>query len=1488
MGFFGGGHNITTRADKINEFTVNTAEYGTAVPEVLGTTRLSGNVIYYDDFTAHEHRETHKSGKGGGSKTTSITYTYTVACILGLCEGEIAGIGKVWRGKEVYTYPNEKIELTAFLGTQTQEPWAYVVGNHPEKAMPYKGLAYMAGVVDMGNSASLPQYNFEIRGKLLNTGDGVDVNPADYIRYVLDKVGLGSVEIEGLDNYRTYCREADLLISSPPDSKPSQAQNIVNEIAKLTNAYFFWSNDRFKIVPLETRNIGSWEADTTIKYDLNSDDFSKQSKGAMVTYSRKDSSEVYNSFPVEFINRDNAYEKETVNYQLSEDIRQNGLRQASSTAAHYFYTKERAVKVAEMLAKKSVNEKNTYTFTLNWAFALLEPGDIVTLTDENIGIDHLPVRIVTTTENEKGKITCTAVAVDIASSVAQYDINGADRPYVNFNIIPPDTIPCIIQPPADLTVDGLELWIGGRGADDGWGGCTVYISDDNINYRTVGQINNSARTGALQSDMTADATSCVVSCNDVLLSGTQQDAERGNTLIWIGGECLSYTTATMLQNGNYQLDGLVRGQYNTSATSHGTGEQFARLDGTLLRESFRKEDVGKTLYFKFCSFNIFGAMEQSLADVEAYEYVLQAYYIPPVTNVTAYNRYRMIKDSIARYDIVVQWTPPNLQSYLEGQVWYKTDHGQTVNINDVAGVPVSQLGFQGDWIFGGSGKNQVVIPQAVVGDTYRIAVVTKDEWGASNNVDFAPQTTITVALKTETPNTPDDFSLTFGSQIVASWSEVTNSDIQFYEIRKDSNAGIESVNLLARTAGTSTVITLTERTGTLYLYAKSPIGKYSAPATLIYAKEAPPKPDKPVLSANLGSINIVAGAIPNGCLGMKVYINGDGIISAFTENNTYTHSCEAGIYDVSVAYVDIFGEGQKSTEARIVIKKTIDAKLLEDEAVNIAKVDGAIKAALEDATNSAVKLLEVDNSLHDINIDLDFTKSLAEGTHSELTRTNSELTNVITELSQPNPSSVKYASISKLSQTVDGIDTRVTSVEQATTEQGGAISAMQSDVQQTASSLTSTIQKLNSSAGASGQFSSISILNQTVSGLQSQVESLVVEGEGSTDEITALKSQVRQNTDNITATVQKLNSNASEGTQFVAISQLNQSYTGLQSQVDSVSTTTTAQGTAINSLTSRVTQTESGVTTITQKLNSSPSASGQYQAIATLKQTADSISATVTSNKETETEHNRTNVAAINAQADRITTIVGNLNDTDKAIENYSAIAQLQDNIELKVSKDGVVSAINLTPETARIRGKLITLDGDTSVNGYFWANAVQAKSIDVSKINADSLSALSANIGSVSGGTITGTTIVGSTIRNAGNTFAVDANGNIKGAKLTTATITSGTINASLITAAGFQVKASAMITGTVSGAGGDIPLPNGYAEAQCLWIAYQTSTIIQPSQQTMIDLNNQGLLPQTVGFFLNYDNRKVICCYVSDDGEHGLYYTFYRCKYRVIGIKG
>ena len=954
MSFFR-GRTTTTRANKISEFTVNTAEYGAVVPEIIGTVRTAGNVIYYDDFTAHEHRETHKAGKGGRSKQVSITYTYTVAVILGLCEGPIAGIGKVWIGKNVHNYPADDIQLTSFDGKENQQPWAYTQGKHPEKALPYPGLACMAGVIDLGDSGSMPSYNFEVKGRLLETGDGIDVNPADYIRYVLDKIGKKDMQIIGLDNYRKYCKEADLLISSPPDEDAKAAREVVNEIAKLTNAYVFWSNDKLKIVPLADRPVGNWAPDKTGIIDLTADDFLPQSGGALVTYKRKDSSAIYNQFPVEFINRANGYEKESVSYEFTEDIKNYGVRAASVTNAHYIYTKERAVKIAEQLARNNKYERTQYTFKLDWSLCRLEVGDLVRLTDENSGIYEQVAVINGITEGTDGCLTVTAISRAPGDyPAAKYNVHANDRPYIDYNKTAPDTVPIIFQPPAELTADGLELWIAAKGKADGWGGCTVYVSDDNTNYRTVGQIAGSARCGKLTQPLSPmpnhpSGNQVFVTCNDQLLSGTPQDAERKNTLCWIDGECMSYINASLQSNGAWLLSGLYRGQCNTAVRTHAKDTDFVRLDNSVFKVPFTKDDIGKKIYIKFCSYNIFGAGNQDLSEVRAYEYTLAPYYIPPITNLTAYNRYRQLADGVSRYDIVVNWMPPELQSYLQGDVWYKTSNGQAKDLVIKEGTKGSELGFDGEWTFGGSGKDQVVIPQAIVGDTYLIAVCTKDEWGESTNPDTSPQLKILVALKTEIPNTPDGFGIDFGTVCTASWKEVTNTDVAFYEIRTDDNVGAETAGLLARTNNLSAILPLTERSGKLYLYAKSAIGKYSTPAILQYNKPIPKKPNPPALTSTIGGFGLTAEAIPKDCAGMNIYINGtDGQKTIKTENNSYSHTCGAGIYDVSIAYYDLFGEGEKSGESRVVVKISISKDMIDDEAVSLAKVDALVKQKLND------------------------------------------------------------------------------------------------------------------------------------------------------------------------------------------------------------------------------------------------------------------------------------------------------------------------------------------------------------------------------------------------------------------------------------------------------------------------------------------------------------------------------------------------------------
>ena len=1053
MGLFR-GHTTTTRANKISEFTVATAEYGAAVPEIIGTTRVSGNVIYYDDFTAHEHRETQRTGKGGHSKSVSITYTYTVAVILGLCEGEIAGLGRVWVGKDQYAYPNDTIQMTLFRGQANQQPWPYVSGKHPDKALPYTGLAYMAGVIDLGDSGSMPNYNFEVKGKLLSSGDGVDANPADYIRYVLDKVGLSKVEIIGLDTYRSYCKHADLLISTPMDQTSAKtARDIINEIATLTNAYMFWSNDKFKIVCCDDRAYPSknpedpddkgWQPNRTITYDLTADDFIPQIGGALVTYSRKDSSEIYNQFPVEFVNRDSGYEKETVSYALTQDIADYGLRQANTTSASYIYTKARAVKVAETLARKAQYERNKYTFKLDWAFCRLEVGDLVTLTDESCGLNKQPAMIDSVTEGTDGLLTITAISRAKGDySAASFDVHAVDRPYVDYNVAPPDTdAPIILQPPAELTTSGLEVWIGARGKSDGWGGCRVYVSDNKDYYRYAGQIATAARIGTLASAVSADATSIEIDANGDFLSGTQQDAERGNTLCWLGGECLSYQTATLLQNGHYELMGCIRGQYQTTATKHDAGAEFARLDTALLRIPFLKEDIGKKVYLKLASYNIFGNNEQDLSNLDEYEYTILPYYIPPVRNLKAHNRYRQLVDGVSRYDLEVEWEPPeDMTSYLEGQVWYKTDHEQCDRLVIKEGVPADELGYQHDWTFAGSGQNQATIPQAIVGDTYRIAVTTKDRWGAMTSPDQAPRIEILVAVKSEIPNTPENFGITFGNKAELYWDEVTNSDIAYYEARTDQSAGLGTASLVVRTSSLKASVTLAERTGTLYLYACNAQGKYSYPAVLTYKKTRPDAPNNITITTALRGANFRVPPIPSTATSVRYYISGTKMTDMIeSKNPLVVYQCEPDVYSVYACYVDIFGEGYRTVGYAFTVKPTIDEEWIEDEAISLKKVDKTIQSAVSDAQQAIPRLDTLDANV------------------TELKKTDGEI--VATVAANKKASDDADASLAtQIKQTAESITSTVEANRKAQDKKNGSLDTDISQLKQTAESITSTVQ----------------------------------------------------------------------------------------------------------------------------------------------------------------------------------------------------------------------------------------------------------------------------------------------------------------------------------------------------------------------------------------------------------------------------------------------
>ena len=737
---FGKGVNTTTRADKIAAFQSTTCDFGTPLPIIYGTAKRGPNLINFQDFYAKEVKTRQKTGKK--SSSTTINYHYYVYAELALCEGVIDGINRLWIGDQAYESLAEFNANESNVGAPLSlncgddpDPTTYMSTNHPDIAIGYGNMAYLFGYIYLGeNSASIPSFQLEINGQLRMTGDGIDANPADVIIDMLRWEGYADdIDAASFNNFRSYCRGADLLISTPEEAFKDQkkCQECIKDLLQITNAYMFWSVDRFKIVPRDDRPRGSWRPNTTICYDLTPNEMEPQDGGACVLYERKDSSEIYNRFGVQFTNRDNNYEDETVYYEDAADVVAHGARTASDFSAKWLHTTERAVKAAEMQARINRTENVRYKFRISWEFGLLEPGDLVTLTDPVIGLDHQLVMIESVDEESKHTLLVTAVRREATAETPEYDIPERTYNIVNYNADPDDVrAPLMIIPPADLvtSASGLELWIALQGKNKDWGGCDVYASTKDGAYELYGRHNKSSNYGYITTAMTASSTSVTVQFTNVdtveILEGSADDAANCLTDIWINGECMAYTGSTLVDVNKYTLTGLIRGRYGTTATSHAINDGFALLDGDLFSVQLTRNLLSKLLYLKFPSFNVFSNNRQELIDVDFYNHTVRPYDIPNVSNLTA-SKSRSGTSPNYTWTITVKWTAPDWDNYSGARVCYKAEDATT-------------------WTYAGVGDSQLVFTHTVAGD-YTIAVATKDNNGNYETPDDSSQVSITLS-----------------------------------------------------------------------------------------------------------------------------------------------------------------------------------------------------------------------------------------------------------------------------------------------------------------------------------------------------------------------------------------------------------------------------------------------------------------------------------------------------------------------------------------------------------------------------------------------------------------------------------------------------------------------------------------------------------------------------------------------------------------------
>ena len=650
MSFFRGP---TTQITTYSGLQVQTTTSASAIPLLWGENMLTPTVIDYQGFTKKKSGSK-AGGKGGGLASVfgSGETVYYASVIMAICEGPVSDV------PAVYQTSWSPISLTSAglqlqVGTLGQAPLSYWTAHYPASALGYSGIAYVwSSAYDLGPSATVGSNSLVVQGPLYGSGfNGIDADPAlvisDFLTNPRYGAGFPAASLANLtgasgdSSLQSYCHAVGLAFS-PILNNREAANSILDRWLQLLNCAAVWSSGALKFIPRGDQAISgngwSFVPDLTIQANFDDDGYyaGQGDTSDPVAIARADPYDLENYLTLEIVSRGNGYNAGPIPVWDQGAMDRYGPLIKSGVSAHEICEPAIGQVSAQLMLQRGLYIRNTYTWKASWEYAALDPMDLVTLTDSRIGLAKTTVRITDIEEDDAGILTFTAEEFPLGVATAYaYPVQAATNGTPNIGVTPNAVnTPLIFEPPPALTQGALQVWaaVSPQSADPNWGGCIVDGSFDGTSYQAVTTLSGVstmgvstgplAAYGGANPDVTNTLNVDLSQSGGALLSATSANAAAGSTALWIGGEILSYTTATLTAPNKYALTGLYRGLYGTSASGAASATPLALINGPLVKYTLPPGNVGQTLYLKFQSFNLFGAQVQSLSAAAAYSYTI--------------------------------------------------------------------------------------------------------------------------------------------------------------------------------------------------------------------------------------------------------------------------------------------------------------------------------------------------------------------------------------------------------------------------------------------------------------------------------------------------------------------------------------------------------------------------------------------------------------------------------------------------------------------------------------------------------------------------------------------------------------------------------------------------------------------------------------------------------------------------------------------------
>lgn len=542
---------------RLKELSVTTSSYGSPIPRHFGRMRVAGSIVWATDLVEHKDRQ------GGGKGSPSVTtYNYSASFAVALSSRPLARIGRIWadgnllRGAADDLKVGGKLRFYAGHGDQTPDP-LLAAAEAGGRCPAYRGLAYAVfenlQLSDYGNR--IPALTFEV------FADDADISVADLVAGVVDNIDA-QLPLSGIVGISNEGPLGDLLSQIDPVF-PFDC-DVAGDVLTL--------RPDGADAPLVLREAALATAD---------DGF-----GAESGFARKRLPAANNP-------------KEILRYYDVDREYQPGLQRASGRPqpgqpASIELPAALTASVARGLIDTAARRAGWARQTMSWRTAEIDPdvrpGSLVRIPGQP-GVWRV----------NDWEWRANGVEFGLWRAPGSGGYAGSALATDSGRAAPP-----IDAPTGPTSLTAFELPWDGSGAGDlpavfaaasseasGWSGSALYLDQGDGQLQPLG---NSTRvrctTGhaatALEAgsphlfDRTNAVTIALLGDDMVLTDATVRQLAMGANRALLGSELVQFTRATPLGDGQWRLEGLLRGRGGTESAiaGHAIGEPFVLLDRT--------------------------------------------------------------------------------------------------------------------------------------------------------------------------------------------------------------------------------------------------------------------------------------------------------------------------------------------------------------------------------------------------------------------------------------------------------------------------------------------------------------------------------------------------------------------------------------------------------------------------------------------------------------------------------------------------------------------------------------------------------------------------------------------------------------------------------------------------------------------------------------------------------------------------------------------